>query len=488
MPITQNPPLPSEVALARIIVSKAKEDLRNLKVKIAELKLQEQQLQNHLHDHERIVFSINRLPTELLSLIFLLAIPSLPLQHNPPPATVQSPWLVSQVCKLWREIALNSQLLWSFPIVFPTTQSPTQLKLHLERAGNTGLHPFLTGSPRGRYFPRLLASVMEYSPQWVTLILSFDWTPLQDRLAALKGHVGQLKELQIDGIWGEESHVALGEGQRLTAFAVTPKLRTVKVRNVCEPAVSLLLPWHQLTEYRALGTTHEHLSVLKLCPNLVTLDLSFPTMATIVKDSPIQAVLPHLVHLHIGDAEFLRVLCLPVLEEIIIQRTDPAGNALLPLLDLIRRDRPPLHDISLVHSVLVTPTLISILRESPTITALRIHVRREDTAVVDDLLGRLTLKPDLNHTSMAAPCLAPNLTELEFSGRGTFDQARFVSMLESRWRGCGCAQIRRVVVRPTKKAALTSETMQRLRASSKEGLYVSVKAFSFFTDDVVEPS
>ncbi|KAJ7138912.1 hypothetical protein C8R46DRAFT_1361479 [Mycena filopes] len=481
--IRQNPPFASEVALARTIVSKGKAELQKLKAAIAELKRQEKVLQDHIDKHERIVFSINRLPTELLSLIFLFGVPSVPLEHSPRAATTQSPWLVSQVCRLWREIALSSQLLWAFPIAFPPTQSPVQLKLHLERAGNAGLHPYLAGSPRGRIFPGLLASIMECSPRWVTLGMHFDWTPLQNRLAAVKGRVGQLEKLKIEGVWGADSDTALGHGQRLTAFAVAPRLRALDVSRVCEPAVSLLLPWFQLTDYRARGSAHEHTAVLKLCPNLVRLDLAFTASVIIAPDSPVQVVLPSLTHLCIGDAAFLGIMRLPVLRDIVIQRTDPNSNALLPLLRLIRRDLPPLRDVSLVHSALVTSTLTSILQDSPAITTLHIHVQRGDTAAVDALLALLTLAPEVEH---ATDCLAPALVEIELSGRGTFDQALFVEMVESLWRGCVAARIQRVVLRTGPKSALTPETMERLRALMKEGMYATTSLFVFCKDDIDE--
>ncbi|KAJ7750823.1 hypothetical protein B0H16DRAFT_1842025 [Mycena metata] len=479
--ITQNPPLASEVAMARAIAAKAQDDLKNVKARIAELRVQERRLQHHFDDHQRIVFSINRLPIELLSLIFRFALPSVrqllkdklyyPTTRPAAPAIAQSPWLVSQVCKLWREIALTSHSLWAFPIVFPPTQSPSQLKLHLERAGNAGLHPLLSGSPDVRYFPRLLASVVEYSPRWVTLWMSFNWTPFQDELVALKGHVGQLEELRIDGVWGDDEDTALEEGERLTVFAVAPRLRTVEINDVCEPAVSILLPWHQLTEYRGIGTAHEHLSVLKHCANLVTLHLTFTSAVTVVLTAVVptepaqyELVLPHLVRLHIGDAEFLRVMSLPVLQHIVVQRKDwdPDYDTLLPLLHLVQRtDRP------------------STASPFPTISALRIHVQRGDTTAIDELLGRLTLTPDNGQPTSTAACLAPSLISIELVGRGTYNEARFVEMVESRWRGCGggCAQIRRVVLfRTMSTPEFMSDTMQRLGALAKEGLYVSVTA------------
>ncbi|KAJ6574344.1 hypothetical protein B0H19DRAFT_1254051 [Mycena capillaripes] len=149
--------------------------------------------------------------------------------------------------------------------------------------------------------------------------------------------------------------------------------------NVCEPAISLVIPWHQLTQYRAFGDAHKHLSVFQL---------------SIAADAPVQVRLPHLVQLKVGDSEFLRLISAPILRNIIVQRMDGDDDALLPLLPL-------------------------------TLNALRIHIHRGDTAATDELIARLTIRAD------DAACFAPNLTTLEFIGRGAFNQERFVDMVRS---------------------------------------------------------
>ncbi|KAJ7765367.1 hypothetical protein B0H16DRAFT_1717910 [Mycena metata] len=55
----------NEICLARENVANAKEELEKLKARIPAM------LEKYIAEQERIIFSINRLPTELLSLIFL---------------------------------------------------------------------------------------------------------------------------------------------------------------------------------------------------------------------------------------------------------------------------------------------------------------------------------------------------------------------------------------------------------------------------------
>ncbi|KAJ7669866.1 hypothetical protein DFH06DRAFT_1179313 [Mycena polygramma] len=479
--VSQNPPTESEVALARTIVLKGKKELKELRAQISKLKAREQALTKHIADHQRIVFSINRFPPEILSLIFLYTVSS---DLTGKPVHTESPWLVSQVCKLWRDISLASQVLWASPKIHPIpNQSPSQLILQLARSGNARLHPILAGCPRHNpRLPHLLVPLIAHSERWVSLLFTMNWTLMPEQLIALRGHVSQLEELQIEGVWNS-GDTALPEGSRLDAFAIAPRLRTLSVTDVCEPAVSLLMPWHQLTQYRAVGTGHEHLSVLSLCPNLIAADLGFPVSFTIVAGAPVLVHLPQLVQLTLGDADLLRVLSLPVLQRVVLQRTAPEDDALLPLLDLVRRDRPPLRSLALLHSALVTPTLVAVLSEIPTVDTLRLHIRRGDAAAADDLVSQLTLRS-------GEDALAPNLTTLELVGHGAFDQERFVDMVESRWdppfldSPPVCDPILEVILRTTPKAPLSPQTIERLSDMEEEGLRVILATFSFFVGDL----
>ncbi|KAJ6464885.1 hypothetical protein C8R45DRAFT_1023447 [Mycena sanguinolenta] len=356
-------PTDVDIPLARIMVRKSKKELEELKARVAEL-------EKYIAHTERMISSIHRLPPEILSLVFLYTLVA-PTAPPRPHVALESPWLVSRVCQHWRGVALASQRLWSFPTIrrFPN-QSISQFNLHLSRSGAARLHPVLAAVPRTiRHLAHFLRSLVGSSARWTTLVLAFDWTSLQAQLAPLQGNVDELEELQIEGVWSQGT--ALAEGDRLKAFAIAPRLRKLCVKRVCEPAVSLVVPWHQLTHYRAVGAAHEHLAVLRRCPNLVAVDLIFSTVPSVaVQGPPVQ--LPHLVQIHVGDSEFLRVLSLPKVRDISV-RSGPEGDASVPLLDLIRRDHPPLASVSLVRSTLVASTIVSVVEQSPMIETLRRH-------------------------------------------------------------------------------------------------------------------
>lgn len=133
----------------------------------------------------------------------------------------QSPWLVSQVCKRWRDVALSPSTIYGIEQTLP------QLKLHLARSGNARLHPELVYSTREA--ASFLAPLVESSDRWVTLILALQWTVLQDKLVPLKGNLGALEELQIEGI--KKGGTALAEGDRFDSFAIAPRLRKLSVKK-----------------------------------------------------------------------------------------------------------------------------------------------------------------------------------------------------------------------------------------------------------------
>jgi hypothetical protein len=155
--------------------------------------------------------------------------------------------------------------------------------------------------------------------------------------------------------------------------------------------------------------------------------ISHTTLATIPSfsgDAPVLVHLPQLLRLRIGDTDLLRVMSLPNLRDIVMQKVGLGHDAFRQLLELIRRDHPPLSSISLVNnSTLVTANLVSILMETRMLETLRIHAGRGDTAAVDQLVAWLSIDPGHG----AGGCLAPNLRMLELSSRGYFGQERFVA-------------------------------------------------------------
>ncbi|KAJ7634319.1 hypothetical protein B0H17DRAFT_1280038 [Mycena rosella] len=299
----------SRISAARRLVSDVREKLADVKAHITDLLLQQKQLEEYIADHERTLSSINFLPPDLFSIIFLFTLPS--------------------PKELVRNLKLHDM----------RTLSPWLLTLQLERSDNPKLRLQLFGPVGGRLASQL-AALVRASDRWSSVRLAFDWPLLLHQLAPLEECVGQLEELHIGGVW-RDAPIALPQNVRLDPFTIAPRLRSLIVSRVCEPTVSLVLPWHQLTRYRGSGSAHEHISVLKFCPNLTTAHLMFESTTTVANNTSTQVSLPKLRNLKLVNSEFLSFMSLPTLETIVIEKMPPAVETLLPLLVFVRRPQTP---------------------------------------------------------------------------------------------------------------------------------------------------
>ena len=93
------------------------------------MKLLRQRRSEHLaviHDHDALLSPVKRMPTDIMSTIFLLTTAgsgASPLRDpNPPPP--HAPVVLSHVCQHWRKIALQTPLLWTRLHVKTTTFHP----------------------------------------------------------------------------------------------------------------------------------------------------------------------------------------------------------------------------------------------------------------------------------------------------------------------------------------------------------------------------
>ncbi|KAK7053657.1 F-box domain-containing protein [Favolaschia claudopus] len=485
-------PTHSEIFAARTIVSSAKQELEELESRIIELK-------RTIAHNQRIIFSINRIPIEILLLIFLYTIR--PKSGMIRTVLVSGPWLVSGVCRHWRRVALSSPSLWSFPTIYPVpNQSVSHFNLQLFRSGTTGaLHPFLSAPQHDiHHLLRLIPRLIPTSNRWASLTMAFDWTHprMKPVIAPLLDNVKSLEELQIEGFWEHP----LSAITKLTLFSCAPRLTKLSVSGVCEPAVSLVLPWHQLTHYRAIGTAHEHIAVLERCRgSLISAHLGFHSPEFIAeKGRTERIVLPQLRHLYAGEADLLHVLSMPNLHSVVVQKiaggvvnNDVANNAAaavvdacLPLLRFIRRDRPTaLSSISLRQSTLVAPTLLSIMEDSCvqcSLHTLSFHLNRGSIGAINELIARLRAVP-ATEDEVEIEIVAPHLTTLHLSGRAlgspSFNHALFVDMIDSRTRIHPRLQrLKRLTLQTTPKKLIPSPVIGRLNALSTErgfGLDVS---------------
>ncbi|KAF8065369.1 hypothetical protein FPV67DRAFT_181595 [Lyophyllum atratum] len=248
------------------------------------------------------VSPLRRIPSEIISLIFLECLSydacedeeeqwnSLDVTQAPWNTldVTQAPWTLARVSRLWREIALADQKLWScikvdsWALRIAGRPEPTLPKLIacLERSGRHPLSIHVTDSHPSSFESRpLFLHLQTYSERWEFLRLTVSFQYLQ-LTVPLKGRLPQLQTLMI------EAH-GLNDFGVLDAFEVAPNLRKASLvvddpfgrdtdlTSAITPSghapYVITLPWGQLTSLEV-----DSLEVIRHTPRLVdcTLHLS----------------------------------------------------------------------------------------------------------------------------------------------------------------------------------------------------------------------
>ncbi|KAI0927120.1 hypothetical protein AcV5_007739 [Taiwanofungus camphoratus] len=120
-----------------------REALHSLESKMASLLSERDMLESRLEQAVRLQSPVHRLPNELLASIFVIGV----LDREEDSLTLST---VMLVCRYWREVAVNTPLLWS-RIVTGTHHSIERARLKLERSKSVPLHICVDFSPRQEY-------------------------------------------------------------------------------------------------------------------------------------------------------------------------------------------------------------------------------------------------------------------------------------------------------------------------------------------------
>ena len=211
---------------------------------------------------------IRRLPNELLGEILLYAAGGR--------VNVCSPrsdiWRFEKVCKKWRDISLSSEI-WSSIDVSLESMVPWKLgtpvamvaylvELCLRRSGDRPLSIKFQeiGSPVN--FKDIFNILSPYSNRWEELFLSLSM--LQADSPILDYGLTRLNFLSLSGAYQSSTP--------LHTFYHAQQLQRLHLFGVPKPLRSLLLPWSQITDFKAVVCqfrTGEFVGILKAMPNIV---------------------------------------------------------------------------------------------------------------------------------------------------------------------------------------------------------------------------
>ncbi|KAJ4473665.1 hypothetical protein J3R30DRAFT_705496 [Lentinula aciculospora] len=296
----------SEIPDIRFALVDAQDRLRSLEEKLAELELSEiegdlQSLNERAHERDDIIAQLllcdeqrahitklqstlsplRRFPFEILSLVFSFALSNSQKGVSMNPSSVF--WGISQVCRLWREVACEGMPhVWSsieIDCVGMNGQNPTStlLELALRRSGTRPLSIRFYFSHKDKLG---VLSESEKACLDLLAIQSFRWKEVElqyisiaalDGLSvAVKGRIPLLRRLVVENV---PVSLAADTPSTAEAFQVAPQLRHFSLSGFFRPS-RFYLPWSQLDSYSgSFRDFHDFLFVLESAGNLNTCDV-----------------------------------------------------------------------------------------------------------------------------------------------------------------------------------------------------------------------
>ncbi|KAJ7235401.1 hypothetical protein C8J57DRAFT_1530833 [Mycena rebaudengoi] len=167
-----------------------------LEAKQRDSEKEQQQLQSAL---ARVVFPVLTLPTEIVSRIFIICRPT---DSHLQPSRSTAPLLVAQICRQWREIALETSELWASVYIRPVETRPNPprefLATQLRRAKGFPLSLCLHSYPA--LVPSPNALLQTYSSQLRHFSLTLSLTDVLDLQLNFKLQPPSLRKLTIGAI------------------------------------------------------------------------------------------------------------------------------------------------------------------------------------------------------------------------------------------------------------------------------------------------
>ncbi|KAJ7605018.1 hypothetical protein FB45DRAFT_1069718 [Roridomyces roridus] len=303
------------------------EDLkRSLNARVAELRRCRRVLARYKHPR------IPTLPAELISEIFIQFLPS-HRRFLKPGVDSESPALLLQVCRQWRDIALETRALWSsigvdlHDNIGTRKQKLQQLEIWLERSGNYPLSIRLchVKIPDRETAPiptiQFAKAIMRHASHLQHFEIE---VPYED----LHGFTGAMPMLRSVLVGTSEPYILPDTTLSETAvpmFTLAPNLRHADLWWTFNP-FTITLPWSQLTVLTAELYIPEALHILHQATALETCTLTLYSQDDPVPAHPTVSVLPlRSLSLIWGEGDrndslvaLINSLTLPVLDSLVV--------------------------------------------------------------------------------------------------------------------------------------------------------------------------
>jgi len=389
---SNDPPTAREILLIHNAINKVEESLQSDMDDLCSTRFHD-----FINSHKAIFSPWRKLPTELLVEIFLFCVDEYDDSvHDKPP------WVLGQICRPWRRVALSTCGLWKkLPSVNLGKSKKSEIKQQLawiseliQRSGNA---PISFSLPETRVPPlndSALHLLFRHAERWEHVHLTVD-EHICEQLSLIKTPFISLRSLRLS---------IFTPNQRLVVdvFQSAPKLQRVSLSTGLEPDL-VKIPWQQLTSFTELSGNLYHLASALTSPSSHRLrELCF--YETQGFGDLGQLELPNLTSLVVqsktGLGSFFDVLNAPALQEMVVRLfcTDPL--VVQKLIDMLSRCSCVLRRLVLHTNYQGNIPIRGLLTSTPQLISLDIN------HPTTDLLNVLIITSTMNPRKWAfLPCL-----------------------------------------------------------------------------------
>lgn len=232
------------------------------------LKTRRSELELQVSYQTSLLSPIRRLPNELLSEILVYCSGGR-VDVCSPRADI---WNFGKVCKRWRDVSVSSEVWSSIDVALEgmtpwNTSTPIAMVTHLvdlclrrSRDRSLSVKFIEIGSPTT--FKDIFDILSRYSHRWEELFVSLSMLPVEPPV--LDYGLTRLNFLRFTGAYKGPTP--------LDTFKHAQQLRRLQLVSVTKPLLSLLLPWAQITDFKAVLCQFrpgEYMEMLKAMPNVV---------------------------------------------------------------------------------------------------------------------------------------------------------------------------------------------------------------------------
>ncbi|KAL0570987.1 hypothetical protein V5O48_010972 [Marasmius crinis-equi] len=469
---SNKPPSPDELGSLRAgyeTISRSEStldsEISRLEASLADLKEKKQKTGELLAVYRSVFSPLRQYPNEILGQIFGLCVEESERDYAYHDAeesrsskyfsltidTGKCPWVLGQVCRRWRGIALSLPDLWTRINVDGGALPPEIVEDHVERRVSMALErardrPLSVSLSQDSCRERVFSMVCSRSSQWKDAYIFVGISGLK-MLTPCRGSFPMLSTLYLDleeDGWQEHEQDEAVKNAALSVFCDAPELHKVTLTGylapITSPLITQIIPWKQITrlEMNPYDSGPDIRPIIPLLTNVSSCELGtflFPGGPLMDPSTLLNlhtlALTSTLARIPVDP--LLDSVTLPALKKFDLRS---GTSSIMTVVRFLERSSCRLEDLSLFR--LDSRDLIEVL-QTRAVQSVRVFSvrsrgvdRRDSHGGVDDrFLEALKLKQTNNDTSRGDNALR-HLSELSLVGPKQWSDSSLVEMLASR--------------------------------------------------------